>query len=92
MQLLSNRVLVTLVDEEVITPGGIVVPKTVSTLATVKVKIILLGESKYGEWWINVGDTVNMDNPNFAAFPMNYIDFEGEECIIANENDLNYVL
>ncbi len=56
MKLLRNRVLVKLLNKDVVSPGGIIIPKTVSTLATVEAEVILLGErSESGEWWVEVG-------------------------------------
>lgn len=91
MQLLSNRVLVQVLDKEELTSGGIISPKIFNNTATVKAKVIMLGEeSMYGEWWLSVGDIVNMDNPRFAKSPMHEIEYEEGKCLIINENDINH--
>lgn len=91
MKLLRNRVLVKLLNKDVVSSGGIIVPKTVNTLATVQAEVVLLGErSESGEWWMNVGDIVNMDNPNNSVMPMQEVEYMGEACLIVNENDINF--
>lgn len=88
MRLLSNRVLVEIIDKEPITPGGVIMAE--DERPHVRAKVLLVGEkSQYGEWWINIGDVVKIDNPKFSVSPMTEIEFEGRECLIINENDIN---
>lgn len=88
MRLLSNRVLVEIIDKEPMSTGGVFM--SVDERPHVRAKVVLLGEvSQYGDWWVNVGDIVKIDNPKFAVSPMTEIEFEGKECLIINENDIN---
>jgi chaperonin GroES len=95
VRLLKNRILVRLLSGEQKSIGGIIIPETVGEKCnpTVKAEVILLGEkSQYGEWWLKVGDIVNMDNPKLAKSPMQEVEYEWQDCLIVNENDVNFVL
>lgn len=92
MKLLRNRVLVKILTDEQVSPGGLFIPRTVETLPTVKAEVLLLGTSRYGEWWMKEGDIVNIDAPQWAKEPMHPIEHEGQRCLIVNENDINFVI
>lgn len=94
MQLLRNRVLVKLVNDEIISSGGIIIPKTVTHfVGSVKAQVLLLGQkSLYGEWWMKVGDFVKLDMPEYAYRKYTEVEYKGETCYIVNEDDINCVI
>ncbi len=92
-KLLGNRVLVRGVSEQKMSLGGLVIPNTIAHFSTVIAEVVMLGQGcslgEGGNWWVKVGDRVNMDNPTFAKTGT-WVEHNGEECLIINENDINF--
>lgn len=95
MTILRNRVLVTVINEDVITPGGIVSAEAAP--AFLKAKVLKVGTKSmyhkwFNGWWLKEGDIVKIDNPAYATMPMTEIEFRGASCLIIDENDVNCIL
>lgn len=89
MLLLKNRLLVKEIEEEKKTKSGIAIPSIFKNEATIKAEVVMLGQkSQYGDWWLKVGDIVKMDNPKYSKVQMQEVEYNGDKCLIINENDV----